>query len=307
MDSFFYCVGQGLKNIKRNSLFSIASIATMTTCLFLLGIMYCVLVNVQHVLANAESNVGITVFFKEGITTAEIQSLQVQIEKLDGVQSVEYVSADDAWEDYKENYLKDDTGIASFNGENPLANSASFTILFDSVDDEDSIVATLESTSYKNKGIRKVNNTKSLVDTLQKINKILYIGSIALVILLLFIASFLISTTITTGVTIRRKEIAIMHLIGATDIFIRGPFLVEGVIIGLLGSCVPLALLYGLYYKAVEIIFNHFGSALSNISLVDGKEVFLVLVPLMLVLGVGIGFFGSYTTLNKQLAKIRQM
>ena len=307
MDSFFYCLGQGLKNIKRNSLFSIASIATMTTCLFLFGIMYFVLVNVEHVLENAEANVGITTFFKEGITDSEIEALKADIEAIDGVQSVEFVSADSAWEDYKANYLKDDTGIASFNGENPLENSASFTILFDSVDDESAIVDKLESREYKEKGIRKVNDTESLVNTLQKVNKALSVGSVAIICLLLFIATFLISTTITTGVTVRRKEISIMHLIGATDIFIRGPFLVEGVLIGLLGSTVPLSLLYALYYKIVGMIVTHFGSVLSNISLVNVKEIFVVLVPLMLVIGVGIGFFGSYVTLNKQLAKIRQM
>ncbi len=306
MDSFFYCLGQGMRNIRRNSLFSIASIATMTTCLFLFGVMYFVLINVEHIIQNAESNVGVTVFFTEGITDAQRASLQADIEGIEGVKSVTYVDAEQAWEYYKSTYLED-VDLASFNGDNPLKDSDSFTILFESVDYEESLVATLQSQEYQNKGVRKVNSTQELIDTLQKVNKAMSIGSFSIIVLLLFIATFLISTTITMGVSIRRREISIMHLIGATDIFVRGPFLVEGIVIGFLGSCIPLTVLYLLYFKIVALIVKQFSGVVQALSLVDVNEVFAFLTPVVLIIGIGIGFLGSYFTLNKQLAKIRQL
>lgn len=98
-----------------------------------------------------------------------------------------------------------------------------------------------------------------------------------------------------------------MHLIGATDIFVRAPFLVEGVVIGLLGACIPLSILYALYYKIIELIASKFSSLFNTLNFVKTSQVFGVLAPVSICIGVGIGFLGSYFTLNKQLRKIRQM
>ncbi len=305
VDSFFYCVGQGLKNIRRNKLFSIASIATMTACLFLFGIMYFVLVNVQYMILEAEKNVGVTVFFDEGTTDEQIRNvIKPQVEAVAGVKAggVIYKDAATTWEEYKESHLHQDV-IDSFGQDNPLEDSASFTVYFESVEEQKKAVEEISAIE----GIRKVNDTEDLVNTLTGVNRALSIGSVILIVLLLAIATFLISTTITMGVSIRKKEISIMHLIGATDIFIRAPFLVEGIAIGLLGACIPLSVLYALYYKLVEIIAGKFSSVMAIMNFVPVGEVFMVLAPVSLCIGVGIGFLGSYFTLNKQLRRFRQM
>ncbi len=305
VDSFFYCVGQGLKNIRRNKLFSIASIATMTACLFLFGIMYFVLVNVQYMILEAEKNVGVTVFFDEG-TDEEFHKnvLLPQVQAIDGVKKggVAYKSAESTWEEYKQTHLNEDV-VDSFGQDNPLADSASFIVYFDNVEVQKEAVEEI----LQLEGVRKVNDTEDLVNTLSKINRGLSIGSVVLVVLLLSIAAFLISTTVTMGISVRRREISIMHLIGATDIFIRAPFLVEGVTIGLLGACIPVSVLYALYYKLVDLIASKFSSVMAVMNFVPVKEVFFVLAPVSLCIGVGIGFLGSYFTLNKQLREFRQM
>ena len=305
MDSFFYCLGQGIKNLRRNRLFSIASIATMTVCIFLFGILYFLLVNVQFSLTEMEKGVGATVFFKEDITFDELVVLRDKVLEVDGVRQVVYVSADDAWKNFKQTHFKegDSELLKSFGDDNPLQNSSSFEVYFTST--EKQIDAVEEIRGMEALGVRYVNNADTLVNSLTSLNKGLGIGAVVLIILLLAIALFLISTTVSIGVSVRAREIQIQSLIGATDLFIRAPFLVEGVLIGLLGAAIPLSVLYAMYYKLVALISDNLG--FSTISFVPVNEVFGVLIPISLCIGVGIGFFGSSFTLNRELRKFRRM
>ena len=306
MSSFFYCFGQGIKNIRRNRLFSIASIATMTVCIFLFGIMYFVLINVQYNLLALETGVGATVFFREGISDQELLDLRDKIKEVDGVKRIEYVSAEKAWEKFKADHFDntDSEMLKSFGDDNPLQYSASFEIYFTSA--EKQLSAVEEIRAMEADGVRYVNNAEDLVKTLTSLNRGLSIGAIVLIILLLAIALFLISTTVSIGISVRAREIQIQSLIGATDIFIRGPFLVEGVLIGLLGAAIPLSVLYAMYYKLVQLVSTKL-NILGTINFVDVNEVFAVLAPLSACIGVGIGFFGSYFTLNRELRKFRKL
>ncbi len=306
MDSFFYCFGQGVKNIIRNRLFSIASIATMTVCIFLFGIMYFMLVNVQYNMLELENDVGATVFFREGITEQELVDLKNKIVAIDGVRRIEYISADEAWTKFKETHFsdKDSDMLKSFGDDNPLANSASFEVYFHSAEDQLEAVEAIRA--LEPEGVRYVNNAEDLVRSLTSLNRGFSLAAIILIVLLLAIALFLISTTVSIGVSVRAREIQIQSLIGATDLFIRGPFLVEGCLIGLLGAAIPLSVLYGLYYKMVQLVSTKLG-ILGAINFVDVNEVFAVLGPLSACIGIGIGFFGSYITLNRELRKFRKL
>jgi len=295
-----YSVDQGIKNIRRNKLFSIASIATMALCIFLFGVLYFIMANVQNMIKEAESGVGVTVFFNEGVSQERIEAIGDEIREFKGVSSVNYLNAEDTWAQYKENYLNDELA-ASFGNDNPLSNSMSYTVYFDDVSYESKVVSQIEKIA----GVRKVNNANDVVNTLTRINRGLQIGTILLVGLLLAIAAFLISTTITVGISIRRREIKIMHLIGATDLFIRGPFLVEGVIIGLLGVCIPLSILYAVYYKVVALVVEKFSGMFLTMNFVSIEDVFLFILPVSLVIGLGIGLLSSYLTLKRQLSQIR--
>lgn len=305
LGSFGYTFGQGLKNIQRNKLFSIASIATMAACVFLYGILYFVLINVQYIIEEAETSVGVTIFFDEGIEAEKIIEIGNELDALVeefGISEVRYMSSEETWEYYKQEYLNEELA-ATFGDDNPLEDSMSYTVYFEDVSSQPKAVERFKEID----GVRKVNDSNDVVTTLTKVNTALSIGTVIIVGLLLAIAAFLISTTVTMGVTVRKREISIMHLIGATDLFIRGPYLVEGALIGLLGVCFPLSILYAVYYKVVALIVGKFSGMFMAVNFVEIGEVFKVIVPISLAMGVGIGLLVSSITLSKQLKKIRSL
>ena len=304
MDSFFYNVGQGFKNIRRNRMFSIASVLTMTTCLFLFGIMYFIVTNLRYMIREAEANVGITVFFNDGTTEQQMIEIRDQIEAKKGVKLVKYVSGDQAWEEFKELYLSDQELLESFGDENPLENSSSFEIFFDTVEDQSKLTSEIKRIN----GVRQVNDTQQLVQALTKTNRVVSISSSVLIALLLIISLFLISTTVSVGVSVRKNEISFMHLIGATDRFIRFPFIIEGMTLGLLGAALPLSILYAVYYKVIELLGTRFSGLMqSGMDVVAVNDIFMKLSPMIVGIGLGLGLLGSWMTMNRELRKIRHI
>ena len=140
-----------------------------------------------------------------------------------------------------------------------------------------------------------------VADTLSSVNRLITYVSIAIIAILLAVSIFLISNTVTMGITVRREEIAIMKYIGAKDGFVRAPFVIEGVVIGLIGAIIPLVLLYFMYGKAVSYILTRFNLLNNILDFLPVTEVYKVLLPVGLALGVGIGFVGSFFTIRKHL------
>ena len=298
ISSFFYTVKQGFKNIWNNRLFSLASIATMAACIFMFGIFYSLAANFQAMVKSAEEGVAVTAFFDEGITEEQIQAIGDKIEKRAEVASYNYVSAEQAWEDFKKVYFQGAEDLADgFAEDNPLANSAHYEIYLNDVSMQDALVTYLQSLD----GIRKVNQSEVAANTLSDFNSLVSYISIGIIMILLAVSTFLISNTVTIGISVRKEEIGIMKLIGATDFFVRAPFVVEGVLIGLIGSALPLALLYVLYSKVVVYIAGKFSFLSNMMNFLLVNEVFRTLVPVALILGVGIGFMGSRITIHKHL------
>ena len=298
ISTFFYTIRQGLKNIWKNKLFSLASIATMTACIFLFGIFYMIVTNFQSMVKEAESGVAVTVFFDLGMTQEQIDEIGQQIQARPEVAAIEYVSADDAWESFKKVYFEGNESVAeSFAGDNPLVNESSYSIYMNDVSMQQSLVDYLQSLD----GIRKVNQSAAVANTLTDFNKLIGYISAGIIIILLGVAVFLISNTITVGISVRREEIAIMKLIGATDYFVRAPFVVEGIVIGLIGAAIPLGILYTMYGRVIEYIGEKFTFISNMMRFLPVSEVFHTLVPVALILGVGIGFIGSRITIRKHL------
>lgn len=299
ISTILYSFIQGVKNIKRNRMFSMASIGTMTACLFLFGIFYFVLTNFQYLLKSAETTVGITVFFKEGLTEDEISVIGSKIRTRAEVDSCRYVSAEEAWESYKEKYLNSDMA-ATFGDDNPLRNSASFEVHLYEVARQGAMVDYIKSID----GVRQVNNSEELAEMLGGINKAVAYVSGAIILILLSVAAFLISTTVTMGISIRKQEISIMKLIGASDFFIRAPFVVEGILIGVIGACIPLIFLYFIYYRVINFISEKFDNVFRSMTFLNVETIFSTLIPVSVGIGIGIGFLGSLLTVRKQLRKI---
>lgn len=300
LSAFFYTLKQGCKNIIRNKMFSIASIATMIACIFMFGVFYSVLINFRQVVDNVESGVAVTAYVDSGLKQEQIDSLQKTIEdnSVSKITKCEYVSADQAWQEVIQEYFDGNEELASsFEGDNPLADSAHFNIYMDDVSTQADLVEFLENTD----GIRSVNQSEMAANVLTDANRLIAYVSIAIIAVLVCIAVFLISNTVNTGISVRREEIAIMKLIGATDLFVRGPFIVEGVLIGLIGSAIPLAILYGLYDKIITYVGDKFQFLDNMLTFVPVNSVFEILLPVGLLLGVGIGYIGSRVTLHRHL------
>jgi len=293
ISSIGYCLKQGMKNIWRNKMFSLASIATMSACIFLFGIFFCVVENFQYMVREAEKSVAVTVFFDEGLSDEEIQAIGEKIQARDEVSEAVFVSAEESWEQYKAIYFKDNPQLAEgFADDNPLANQAHYEIYLNDVEDQQSLVDWLGSVE----GVRKINQ-----DILTNFNMLIGYISIAVIILLLCVSVFLISNTVTIGIAVRKEEIAIMKLIGATNGFVKAPFVVEGIVIGILGAAFPLTLLYYLYTQLVGFVGDKFNALTGLLQFLPVNDMFRILLPVGLALGVGIGFFGSFFTIRKHL------
>lgn len=298
ISTFFYTIKQGLVNIWKNKMFSLASIATMTACIFLFGLFYAIVTNFQAMVKEVEAGVAVTVFFDKDITDQRIEEIGELIGERVEVSKYEFVSAEEAWEEYKEVYFEgNEEAAASFAGDNPLANSASYSIYMNDVSMQSTLVTYLESID----GVREVKQSEMVANTLTDFNSLIGYISAGIILILLGVAVFLISNTITVGISVRREEIGIMKLIGATDYFVRAPFVVEGIVIGLIGAAIPLGILYVLYQKIVTYIGDKFNFIGSMVKFLSVDEMFHTLVPVALILGVGIGFIGSRITIRKHL------
>lgn len=297
VNTFFYSVQQGFKNIARNSMFSLASMATMAACIFMFGIFYILVFNVNAMVQDAEESVAITVFFDEGIAEAQIKAIGEDVQKRSEVRDIVFVSAEEAWESFKEVYFEGNEEYAAGFSENPLANSANYEIYLKDISKQSSLVKYLENIE----GVRDVKQSQSVAETLTEFNKILSIVSGGIIMILLCVAVFLINNTVTVGIAVRKEEIAIMKLIGATDYLVRAPFIVEGIVIGLIGAIAPLILLYVLYDNVVIYVAEKFAFVGSLLEFVSPHVLFQGLIPIALLLGVGIGFLGSVWTIRKHL------
>lgn len=298
ISTFLYTLRQGAKNIWKNKMFSLASIATMSACIFLFGVFYSVVVNFQNVVREVESGVAITVFFVDGVSQEQMDEIGAQIGKRVEVSKKVFVSAEQAWDEFQKVYFEGAEEMAEgFANDNPLANSAHYEVYMNDISMQESLVTYLESLD----GVKEVKSSDIAANTLTDFNRLIGYVSAGIILILLCVAVFLISNTVTIGIAVRREEIAIMKLIGATDYFVRAPFIVEGILIGIIGSALPLTVLYFMYRRIIFYVAEKFRWLSSMLEFLPVDKVFATLVPVGLILGVGIGFLGSRLTIRKHL------
>lgn len=295
---FLYSVRQGLKSLHKNRMFTIASISTMAACLFLFGMFYFIVGNFQHMIKEVESSVGLTVFFEEGASQKQMDSIGEAIKARDEVDHVEFVSAEEAWKQFAAENFKDNPDLVeSFAGDNPLADSASYQVYVEDLSKQDELANYIREIA----GVRLVKQSADTAKSLTNASRLVSYISIAIIVILLAVSVFLIQSTISTGITVRRAEIGIMRLMGASDFFIRAPFIVEGVVIGFVGALIPLIILLISYSSIVQYIKTKFDMISSWMTFLPAGTVFSVLVPTCLVIGIGVGFLGSFFTVRKHL------
>ncbi|MDE6844439.1 MAG: permease-like cell division protein FtsX [Lachnospiraceae bacterium] len=294
ISSFFYTLRQGVRNLFRNKWFTLASIATISSCLFLFGLFYAIVTNFQYIVKTAQEGVAVSVLFEEGTTDIRMQEIGEMILRRTEVSEINFVSAEEAWEEFRAEYLGD---YADGFTENPLANSAHYDIYLNDVSMQSALVTYLESLS----DVRQVNRSELVATTLTGVNALIAYVSVGIIGILFAVSVFLISNTVMIGISVRKEEINIMKYIGATDFFVRSPFVIEGMMIGLIGAAIPLGIIYGVYNMVMEYMTTRFSALASLLKFLTVDEIFAVLTPVSLGIGVGIGFLGSIATVRKHL------
>lgn len=249
---------------------------------------------VHHV----ESTVGITVLFDESLTEEQILALGDEIGKRPEIREMKYVSAQEAWDSFKAEYFAGHEELAEgFAEDNPLAGSASYVIFLNDISEQENFVAYLQGIT----GVRQVNYSSTTAAGFSSFNKMLGLLSLVIIGVLLAVAVFLISNTISVAAAFRRRESQIMRLIGATNFMIRAPFIVEGVVIGLIGAVIPLAGMYVLYTRMVVYLMERFHILSNMLYFIPIGNIYPVMVAVSMALGVGIGFFGSFFAIRRSL------
>lgn len=300
ISTFWFCLKEGFVNMCRNVWFSLASTAIVSACIFLFCVFFAIITNVEYMVTLAETTMGITVFFDEDLSESEIQNLgdQIAADQAGLIKDMNYISAEEAWNSFQTEYFGEEADLAEgFAEDNPLAGSASYEIFLNNISDQDRMVSYLESLD----GVRKVNYSSTAAAGLTSFNRILAMLFGAIIIMLLAVAVFLISNTISVAAEFRKNENKIMRLIGATNFMIRAPFVVEGMMIGLVGAVIPLAAMYFLYLNTVKYVTERFRLLSGLIQFLPIEQIYPRMAGISLVLGVGLGFIVSFVTIRKHL------
>ena len=293
--TFLYTLWQGIRNMFKNGWYSLASVATIGACLFLLGLFYSIVSNAQHILYTVEEGVTVTVFFNEDVSDAAVDAFGQELLQRPEVRDVVFHSDEEIWATFGPSYFGEDyqEGFP----ENPMKGEHNYEIYLTSVSMQGQLVTWLQSKPE----VRLVRYSEVTASTLSGFNGMIVYVSAAIILILLAVSIFLISNTVRVGISVRSEEIGIMKYIGATDFFVRAPFVLDGMMIVLIGALIPLYLIYYLYDYVLNMLTTRFEMLSSMLSFLSLEEIFSVLMPVSILIGVGMGLLGSYITVRKYL------
>lgn len=291
-----YFLKEGFSGLKKNLLMTVASIIAVAACISIMSFSYCVVSNLQYMLDQMEDSIGISVFLKGDLTSEDIENMKTTISGLDHVTNVTYVSPADALDQLKEQWGADeDIFIGLDDSNNPLSHS--FQIELDQIESQDAVLAELQ----KIEGVDKVEYGQSLSEMLMSVSNVFQIAGILVMLVLGVISVMIIINTIRISVMNRRVEINIMKYVGATDWFIRWPFIIEGIIIGLIGAILPMLVGMPMYGKTVSLFYNHIPFVENFVRFRVVGDVFSFVLPAALIFGILLGVVGSVTSIRKHL------
>ncbi len=365
--SYKYHIKQGAKNISKNGLMSVASIASVAACAFILIISLCIAINLDRALEKAEESIGLSLYLGDDVNDEEIKMILDKLYKIPNITNVNYMSKEDAL-NWAKNEWKDNQDILSgFEDDNPFPRSFEISvdgaknqkqvikdvtilqkefetefikkrkeetkdIIENSISDTTTQTTTqtqqsisqvttqvvnedkkedvtdktasnidINDKNYKFIGIERIRHSQRESDILLAINNTIRISSIVILIIFAVISVTIIINTIKLTVYVRKTEINIMKYVGATDWFIRWPFVIEGIIIGVIGSLIPIIVSILGYNKVVNLIYEKVPFITNYIGFKDTLSMFLAIAPVTIILGILLGVIGSASSIKKHL------
>ncbi len=296
-----YHIGEGIRNLFKNKKSTIASLCIMMATMLMFGIFFIIGENINHIMRTIEEDQGMQVFIIDKADSKEVQEVRDMISTIDGVASATIYTKQDALDQMKTKLKENEELLEGYEGDNNIFPDSVIVKLTD-----------LEKSASVQKQINEIEiNGEKYVDSIQSsdktINALINIANGikivtgVLLILLIAISVFIISNTIKLTVHARRKEISIMKYVGATNSFIRWPFIVEGIIIGIISALITILIIYGGYTLIISKIIGVFNSIQVNISLLTFKDMYQLIMIVYMVLGIGIGVIGSSISMKKYL------
>ena len=290
-----YLLGEGFRNVFNNKKSSGASLAIMCATMLIFGVFFIIVQNINNMVTSLEEQQGMQIFIKKEATEAQIEQIGEQIKALDGINTITFVSDVDALNTVKEK-LKDKQALLSgWDESNPFR--ASYVITLTDL----KLSSSIQDEIWKIDNIYSIESRDDTINALVSIANGVRIVSAAILILLILISIFIIANTIKLTVHARRKEISIMKYVGATDGFIRWPFIIEGILIGIMAALLSIGLLTIIYSLIVNSVSQSTMLQKIGVNLLSFGNMLNILIIVYLILGIGIGTLGSSISMRKYL------
>ena len=293
-----YLVGEGFRNVLKNKKSTGASLVIMCLTMFVFGVCIILSLNVNNIMNQLEEQQPMQVFIENDATQKEIDELKEEIRKIDAVSSIDFVSKDEALQINIDTMKDSGAGseiVESWADSNPFR--ASFVIRLTDLKESKNV----ENQIKDLKKVSSIQMKSKLMDVLIKISWWLRIFTLAVIIIFIAISTFIIVYTIKLTVYARRREISIMKYVGATNSFIRWPFIVEGIIIGIISALIAIILIGAVYTLMFNKLSVGIGEFNIPVKLLTFSEMFKLIMSLYMILGIGIGTIGSIISMRKYL------
>lgn len=285
---------QGFQGMWRNRGMGIASVGSITAVLIILGMVLIMILSINNIVSETQNKFDeIQVFLKDGIKEEEIENIGNKIKSSDGVKSVKFLTKDEAMQDMKEDWGEEGDLLEGLE-ENPLPNS--YIIQLEDIEYADAVVENIKGV----KGIEEVKYYRDIIEKLLSTANYIRITGIIIIVILMAVSVFIISNTIKITVTARKREVNIMKYVGATNGYIRGPFIIEGILLGLIGAILSILIVnYG--YDYLFKVINEKLYVIFTVYLVAPYALLKDISIMFIAIGAGIGTLGSLVSLKRFL------
>ena len=290
-----YLLGEGFRNVFKNKKSTGASLIIMCATMLIFGLFFVIGENVNYIMEEVESQQGMQVFLNKDVTEEQIQKAGEQIRAIDYVATAEYVSKEDALNSLKERFGENGDLLDGYYEKNPL--KPSYIVTLTDLEQSDNVYSQIEQLE----NVSNIEVRDKTIDALIGVANGIRIVSGVILILLIVISIFIIANTIKLTVHARRKEISIMKYVGATNGFIRWPFIVEGIIIGVISAMISIVLLGVSYNFAIDKLLDSSVATMVSFNLLTFSDMFALVLTVYLILGIGIGVIGSAISMRKYL------
>ena len=289
-----YFLGEGIRNVFKNKKSTFSCLGVMCATMLIFGLFYAIGINIENMVTEIEDAQAIRVFIWNDNTDERVTEIGEEIKKIEGVNTVIPKTKEEAYNEVKEKLGENSAALEALE---PASFSDSYVITLTDLEKNDSVQEQIN----KIEGIKRITSSNQTIQTLSSIGKWIRIVTGSMLVVLVLISIFIISNTIKLTVHARRKEISIMKYVGATNSFIRTPFMIEGIVIGLISGVISILLVGGGYNLIRNKIMQSATANTIGINILSFSDLFTETAIVYMILGVGIGIIGSSISMRKYL------